>query len=337
MKLFGWFGRAAAAATLIFFGVLSTAPALAGSGHTLFLRSATENADFTAATLPIFRGTSHGQPVWYVVTESSDENDAQARGVNFSERLANAIGTAAVQKVQIVDGTVAFPATVRFGLSRQVVAGPSGFPPAVAIPGAVGEPGYSPLIELPNGTVLNASHVANASGKADKVLALDTVARTVKYAETPGFYAGKAVHYLSFEASNPVAAALEDVTFAPALNAAPGQGSQADSSARAKLIAFTNGQTGAANPQRQGLSSAVLDGLSPLNILKAVPDGSDYSPLWDVHLAQWTQDAVANGLNLRQTDTVDDLVQEGLVTAPSGASFGASGFIVNCPIVSLDD
>ena len=41
---------------------------------------------------------------------------------------------------------------------------------------------------------------------------------------------------------------------------------------RESLIAFTNGQTGAANPERQGLNAAILDGPPPLNILREVPE-----------------------------------------------------------------
>ena len=102
------------------------------------------------------------------------------------------------------------------------------------------------------------------------------------------------------------------------------------------------GQTGAANPERQGLNAAILDGPPPLNILQEVPERSsrfDYSPMWDVHLATWTSAAVAAGLNVRQTDFSAALQQvaEGDVTGfPAGSRFGPSGFIVNCPVVSLD-
>src|SRR5581483_4688691 len=118
--------------------------------HTLFVQSAVENADFSQVTLPLFKGTSRGRIVWYVVTESSSPSDAAARKVNSSPKLANAKGTKAVQKVQIVNGLIDFPATVDFSPARVVVPGPAGFPPAQALPGAVGEPDYSPLIELPN-------------------------------------------------------------------------------------------------------------------------------------------------------------------------------------------
>lgn len=68
-----------------------------------------------------------------------------------------------------------------------------------------------------------------------------------------------------------MAAALENVTFAPALDAAPTLGDDSTASARASLAAFTNGQAGTANPQRQGLNSAILDGQDPLNVLRWNP------------------------------------------------------------------
>lgn len=97
-----------------------------------------------------------------------------------------------------------------------------------------------------------------------------------------------------------------------------------------------NGQTGAGNRQRQGLNSAVADGLDPLNVLAWKPNQGRYSRLWDVHLAQWSAQAVAAGANTRQTEfaAVEKLAEQGTVTGPGGTPFGASGFIVDCPIVS---
>jgi hypothetical protein len=144
------------------------------------------------------------------------------------------------------------------------------------------------------------------------------------------------VRYVSTDSSDPVAAALEDVTLAPALNAAPFAGGDGTNSARASLTAFVNGQTGATNPNRQGLNSAVLDGLDPLNDLAWNPSQGRYSPLWDVFPAQWTAAAVAAHRNVRQTAVADvaDLAEKGLVTGPGGAPFGPGGFIVVCPIIS---
>jgi hypothetical protein len=303
-----------------------------GGGRTQFIPSAHENGDNTV-TLPLHHGTSRGRDVWFVVLDANTSNAAQAWGANRSNKLANAAGTTAVQRVSVArDGTIDFPASVDFAPQRVVVAGPTGFPPAAAAPGAVGEAGYSPVIQLPDGTILNAPQLANPSGQADKVVTLDKAAGTVTYKETDGFARGKAVKYVSTDATLDVAAALEDVTYAPALNAAPFAGGDGTDSARASLAAFVNGATGAANPQRQGLNSAILDGLDPLNILAWTPNQGRYSPLWDVHLAAWAPGVAPT----RQTEfaKVADLGRDGTVTAPDGGPFGASGFVVDCPIVS---
>ncbi len=330
----------ALALAVAFAGPVTVTPAASqtSDGRTLFITSAVEHPDDTA-TFPLFRGTSQGRTVWYIVLDSSDGKDAAVLGVNHASKLANARGTSAVQTVSIVNGVVDFPATVDFRPVRQVApSSPDGFPPSVAEPGAVGEPGYSPLIELPDGTIRNAPHVANDTGQADKVVTLDTAGGTVTYRETNGFQGDRAVRYVSTDASNPVAAALENVTFAPALDAAPFPGGDGTDSARASLAAFVNGQTGANNPERQGLNSALLDGLDPLNVLRWNPTQGRYSPLWDVHLSEWNAQAVAGGQNLRQTDFNDirNLVQQGFVAGPGGAPFGPSGFIVDCPIVSRE-
>ncbi|HMF95540.1 MAG TPA: hypothetical protein VKE96_14665 [Vicinamibacterales bacterium] len=304
-------------------------------GTTLFIRSALEHGDGTV-TLPLYRGTSRGRTVWYVVLDASSSNDADRFGVNRAQKLANARGTLAVQQVTVRGGIVDFPATVDFSPVRAVVPGPAGFPPQIAEPGAVGETGYSPLIELPDGSILNAPQIANDTGQADKVVVLDTIGGSVQYRETDGAQGGRPVRYVSTDASDPAVAALENVTFAPLLSHAPFVGGDGTDSARASLAAFVNGQLGAGNPQRQGLNSALLDGLDPLNVLRWNPSQGRYSPLWDVHPAAWTATAIAAQQNVRQTDFGDifNLVEKGFVTGPGGAPFGPAGFIVDCPIVS---
>ncbi len=301
----------------------------------MFVKSAVENPDGTA-TLPVYQGTSHDRAVSYILLDSSDGEDADRLGINRSSKLANARGSQAVQIVKIVNGVIDFPSTVDFRPERKVVPGPAGFPPKVAEPGAIGEGGYSPLIQMPDGTIRNAPHIANETGKADKALSI--VAGKVTYQRTDGFSGGKAVKYLSTDASDAVAAALENVTLAPALNAAPFLGGDGTDSSRTTLVAFVNGQIGANNPQRQGLNSALLDGLDPLNLLFWSPNQGRYSPLWDVHPAQWSAAAVEARQNVRQTDRSDllNLVQKGTITGPGGTAFGPGGFIVNCPIISSD-
>jgi hypothetical protein len=325
-------------AALLAAGLVSAPDATAsgsGSARTVFVPSAVEHADGTV-TLPLHQGVSQGRTVWFVVLDASTSNAASKYGANRSNKLANARGTAAVQRVTMSAGHLDFPASVDFTPQRVVVAGPTGFPPDAASPGAVGEPGYSPLVELSDGTVLDAPQIANSSGQADKVVTLDTTTMHVTYRETNGFSRNNPVRYVSTDSSDPVAAALEDVTFAPALNTAPFAGGDGTDSARASLAAFVNGQTGQNNPNRQGLNSAVLDGLDPLNNLAWNPSQGRYSPLWDVFAAAWTNAAIAAGKNVRQTAFADvaKLAKDGLITAPGGAAFGPAGFIVVCPIIS---
>ncbi len=312
-----------------------------------------ENTGPTVVTYPLYRGTSRGRDVYYVITDASDLSVAQALGVNYTPKLARAAGTAAAQNStsQVGSGNgIDFPASVDFSPTRVLTPSAQGFPPLAAQPGAVGEPGYSPLVQVTfrdTTVVLDAPQIANATGQADKIVSIAPNHSTVSYRETDGCYDNESVHYASFDASDPTAAAIEDVTYAPNLDAAPSPGCAdpavvAANCARESLIAFTNGQTGATNPERQGLNAAILDGFAPLNILKEVPEPTaqfDYSPMWDIHLETWTDAAVTEGLNLRQTDfsTAQQQVTNGLATGfPAGAPFGPSGFIVNCPVVSLD-
>jgi len=312
-----------------------------------------ENAGPTVVTYPLYRGTSQGRDVSYVITDASNLSVAQALGVNYAPKLAQAAGTAAVQNStsQIGSGNgIDFPASVDFSPARLLTPSAQGYPPLAAQPGAVGEPGYSPLVQVifrDTTVVLDAPQIANATGQADKIVTVAPDHRTVSYRETDGCYDNESVHYASFDASDPGAAAIEDVTYAPNLNAAPTPGCAdpavvAANCSRESLIAFTNGQTGATNPERQGLNAAILDQEPPLNILKEVPHPGalfDYSPVWDIHLETWTNTAVTDGLNLRQTDFSAALEQvtAGLATgSPAGTPFGPSGFIVNCPVVSLD-
>ena len=322
-----------AALTLAAAGVgLESTASTADGGARVFVPGAVLNADHTV-TLPLHKGRSGNQTVWFVVTEASDSNHAEDWRASVSAKLLNARRTAAVQKVTLAaDGSVVFPATVDFSPSRVVRPGPAGFPPDEAAPGAVGNPGYTPLIQLPDGAVLNAPQVANDTGHADKALVVDTTRRLVRYQLTDGFSRGNRVVYASTEASDPGAAAIEDVTFAPALNAAPFAGGDGTDSARASLAAFTNGPTGDSNPQRQGLNSALLGEGDPLNVLAWLPQQGRYSPLWDVHLTQWAPGQVRT----RQTEFahVEDLAESDKVTGFPAGRWGPSGFIVNCPIIA---
>jgi hypothetical protein len=314
-------------------------------------------------TYPLHTGTAAGHLVYYVITDASDQTVATSLGVNYVPKLANAANSAAVQLSSSADPTaINVPGDVDFSPVRVLVASATGFPPSASAPGAVGNTGYSPLVQLPTGVVVNAPQVgdgANTNGAdkahwADKVESVDAVHHTVTYHETNGCYENQSVHYVSFDSSDSGASGIEDVTYAPALGNVPSADCGTNDinqtppfinpgCARESLIAFINGQTGKDNVQRQGLNAAILDQESPLNILEDVPNSAgqfNYSPMWDIHLVQWN-DSVPLASRLRQTDfaTAEALVgTQAQSITPSGATsntFQATGFIVNCPLVSI--
>ena len=162
---------------------------------------------------------------------------------------------------------------------------------------------------------------------------------TVTMELATGFSFGRPVLYLSTDTSVEIAAALEAATYAPALGNVPVGRDDSLFSAVERLFGFTNGPSndfGESNPQRQGFNSALVDGGGPLNVLGGVPTiATDYSPLWDVNLGEWTQEAIDNGYRSRMFEefAILGMVERGFLTGPGGTPYGSSGIIVNCPIV----
>ena len=88
---------------------------------------------------------------------------------------------------------------------------------------------------------------------------------------------------------------------------------------------------------RQGFNSAIRGEGGPLNVLGGIPTiATDYSPLWDLNLGEWTQEAIDRGYRSRMTEEFQILgfVERGFMTGPGGTPYGSSGIIINCPIVS---
>ena len=328
-------------AATVFLGLTLAAPAAAGE-RTLFIGT-NLNVEATTITLPLYRGSHDGQTVWYVLTESSNEKDAERRRLNPAPKLENALGTRAVQRARGNVEALRFDGTVDFSPQRVVVPGPEGFPPQTAIAGAVGDADYSPLVTLDGRTVYNATHVANGSGLHDAVVSINRRKATVTMDLFDGFYEGNRIMYLHQEASVELVAAIEGSTFAPNLNAAPGEGSNdPQTSARSAIIPVVNGERGVDNPDRQGLESALLGEGDPLNITQEVPEDNLYSPMWDITPAVWTQAAIDAGQRHLLTDAEDvaHLFEEGLIV--SGGSGNANESlegiralpaISNCPVV----
>jgi hypothetical protein len=328
-------------------------------GPLQLLRSGEIDLEAGTITLPLYRGSmlETGENVWYVLTDTTDEVNAAALGLNLSSKLAYADTCRAVRRGrQEFDGSVTFAAgTVDFSPERSVTPGPSPnfFPPTQFQPGSVGDMFYSPLVRIENagGHIYNAPIIAfgveasqidfcngnpDYSLVHDKVTAICPSASTVTLQLTPGFSFAKPVLYLSLEADDPLPAALEGATYAPGLEDIPVGRDDTVFSPVERIFLFSNGPTGTDNPQRQGLNSALSDGRGPLNVLGGIPTvATDYSPLWDVNLGEWTQAAIDNGYRSRLTEefAILGFVQRGWITGPGGTAYGSSGFIVNCPIV----
>jgi hypothetical protein len=301
------------------------------------------NASAETITLPLHKGlTASGGTTWYVVIDSSSKADAASRGVNYAPRLANALGTKAVQKATLNGSTMVFPGTVNFGPKRVVVPSKTGFPPTKVAAGAVGDAGYSPLVTTDGKTVLDAPQVANSTGQSDTVTNLDIAHNQVTLKLLRGWYDGTPVLYVRTDASAVLVSALEASTYAPNLSAAPGLGSDASTSARSAIIPVINGaQSG---PNRQGLQSAVLSGKDPLNITQSFPGAADYTPVWDLHPVVWTPAAIKDGKRVELTSSaqVTKDFEAGLLTSagtgPANSSLGgvkAIGFISICSTVAV--
>jgi hypothetical protein len=318
----------ALAATGLISGALATP--VGASDRAVFVPGVTVAGK--TATFPLRTGrTSDGRSVDFVVIEASSSSAAETWRVGVVNKLRN-VGRDAAQRVTLDRGSVVFPGTVDFSPVWKVTATPgTGFPPLTAVPGSHGDAQYSPLVRLPDGSILNAPQIANDSGVHDKVVHLDRDRGTVTLALTDGFSRGEAVAYLSTDATEAVAAALEGATWAPRLDAAPFPGDDSSGSARASLAAFVNGPTGSP-ATRQGINSALLGQGDPLNVLAWRPGQGRYSPLWDVHLTAWAPGT--DPVRVRRFSDVEDLARADSVTAPGGGAWGSSHVIVNCPIIA---
>jgi len=322
------------------------------------LKSGKIDLEARTITLPLYQGKmKDGRKVWYVLTDTTDAGNAAALGLNYTAKLNYAgVGRAARHATLEKDTSLTFQSgTVDFSPKRRVVPGeaPNFFPPKAAEPGSVGDQDYSPLVTIDNagGVIYNAPIVAFnveadqidfCQGNPDYSLVHDKVAsicpktQTVTLQLTEGLSFGRPVLYLSLDANDAVPAALEGVTLAPGLKDITVGHDDSAFSAVERIFLFANGPTGKENPQRQGLNSALSDGLSPLNVLGGIPTvATDYSPLWDLNLGVWTRESIEKSYRSRMLGEFQilDFVEKGFITGPNGGKFGSTGLIVNCPIV----
>lgn len=343
-------------------------------GPVQLLKSGVIDFDAGTITIPLYKGYyMDGELHWFVITDTTDKGNAEALGLNHSPKLEyitkESGGTAVLSNYSIlVNRTGKIDFSPEFSLTP---GGESPFPPSSFSPPQVGDELYSPFVRLPEsgGRVYNAPIVAgdiNASMlnkwcdgvpeedrmEADlqlhsKVVAICPRDFSVTLTLTPGFSFSKPILYLSLDASNEMAAAMEFATFAPRTANMNVGGDDSVFSAVERIFAVSNGFTNSdlapgapfnqtVHPSRQGFNSALSGEGPPLNILGGIPTvATDYSPAWDLNVGEWTPYAVENGIRDRLTEEFQILgfVQRGYMTGPGGSDYGSTGIIVNCPIV----
>ena len=188
-----------------------------------------------------------------------------------------------------------------------------------------------------------------------------------------GFDAGQPIVYISTDAGQPLTAVLERTTLVPALDrAAYNGGDDFLGSARERLFGFINGQVGEDNKESQGFVHLVKDGhasedasASNTGLIDALRNGGDllnvfgdfptlddprhadaYSPLWDAQLGLWTDKAIREGRNTRQTDEVEvfnlaatrpDLLTGVDPATGAPAPYGSVGVDINCAVIAFID
>jgi hypothetical protein len=308
-------------------------------------------------TLPLYLGyiTGSKTPVWYILTDVSDQGQAANLGLNFSAKLEFA-GIGARTAHFGPENVLYFDkGRVNFAPHRILTPGsPNAYPPAVARPGSVGDKDYSPLVNIA-GIIYDAPIVAFDVPAAainfpngnvdytkvhDEVVAIDPIGRTVTLQLVNGFSFGRPVWYLTMDSSDPTVAAIEGATYAPFFGNLPTGGDDSFDSPVERIFISDNGELDCANPQRQGLDAAITDGFRPNNTFGGIPTlALDYSPAWDVNIFEWTPSAIAQGYRqqLREEFQILTYVVDGLLTGPKGAPFGSIGVINNCPIVERLD
>ena len=328
-------------------------------GPLQLLRSGELDLKEGTITIPLYKGQlQNGKNVWYVLTDTTDKANVDALGLLHSAKLNYAAVGRAVRRGRIEKNTsLTFDkGTVNFAPDRVLVGDsePNLFPPKQFQAGSVGDSNYSPLVLIENagGHVYNAPMIAfdvsaseiefpkgnpNYKKVHDKVVRISPKEGTVTLDLVPGFSFAKPVLYLSLDSSMPLPAAMEGVTLAPGLQDITLGHDDSAFSAVERLFAVINGPRGKDNPQRQGFNSALAgEGKGPLNALGGIPTvATDYSPLWDVNLCEWTKVAIDKGYRSRVTEEFQilGLVQGGHITGAGGKAFGSTGFIVNCPVV----
>jgi hypothetical protein len=85
------------------------------------------------------------------------------------------------------------------------------------------------------------------------------------------------------------------------------------------------------------LGAALLDGHRPNNTFGGIPTtATDYSPVWDANVYEWTEEAIEKGYRglLTEEFRILKLARDGYITGPNGAPYGSFGPVIVCGVAA---
>ena len=164
-------------------------------------------------------------------------------------------------------------------------------------------------------------------------------------------------YHLVTDASAAVPAVLEKGVVDPKLAKIPqfGESLPGEKSALLGFSPVLNGRTDKGSGEDQGFSTALANGVDPINVFPIGPDNdnrsrkNNYSPLWDAHVSMWTQSAIDTGKvhRIHSMDEQKSLIREDLLTSasinpPGPANPYVGGprptqAIIDCPVIAHPD
>lgn len=335
--------------------------AFAGEAAPPLIANSSFDAQSSTLTLPLRKGRLRsGETVWYVLLEGSTQYYSDRVGISYVPRMARMNDPKIVRNARFErDGTLVFDkGGVDFSPVRSLTPGdkPDFFPPKGFTIGALGDDDYTPFARIGNArnVIVNAPTLAfnvgeaaldaMCSGNVDHNIVHDRVVRicprdgTVTVATNVGVADGKKYQFISTESNADLVSVLEAATYAPRLKALASGNFGKPGSYITPNYVTVNGQTGKDNPQRQGINSAISDGLSVIDVFQAAPGvrTEDYSAAWDIYPVVWNDKARADGAVRRLVSAaeVKEMVAKGYIGGLGGA-FGPAGFNVVCPVVHI--
>ncbi len=304
---------------------------------------------------------------YYVITESSSREMAEAMGIIYAPRMANAIGSDGVQQGTFTeDGRLVFEGSVDFSPKRSLVPGTPngtlvGFPPANVVPGAKASDKWSSYVVLPSGTVINAQMVANSTGIHDRIP--NPEGNTVEFQDAldnpnlskakasvvmqllDGWQGGEKYYFhIVTDTSAEGPAAIELGVFAPRLAKLPTFGIFPGGS----MLPFSPTANGIIDEDGnfQGLNTAVNSEnqvMDPTNTFPIDPTDTTYAPMWDAHITEFKE--LDNRVILKSFEQINQLLEDGTLipfrgnSAPTGQNslsslLSPTEAIINCPVIA---